>query len=111
MPHHWLWLLEISAQDAVIFSIVADNKEVFPWLDANKINYHMQKLNIHDPLPIAAKNTDPSTPLTPTQEMCLVSQRTRMPRPCDFVVFCFVRCLKITGKKSSQVLDDVSSLK
>jgi len=48
-----------------ISSIVADNKEAFPWLDANKINYHMQKLNIHDLLPVADENTDPSMLLTP----------------------------------------------
>jgi len=48
-----------------ISSIVADNKEAFPWLDANKINYHMQQLNIHDSLPIAAENTDSSMSLTP----------------------------------------------
>ena len=30
----------------IISSIIADNKEAFPWLDANKNNYHMQKLKI-----------------------------------------------------------------
>jgi len=47
-------------------SIVEDNKEAFLWLDANKSNYHMQKLtNIHDSLPVPAKNTNPSMLLTP----------------------------------------------
>jgi len=49
-----------------ISSIIEDNKEAFPWLDANKIKYHMQKLtNFHDPHPYPAENTDPSMSLTP----------------------------------------------
>jgi len=49
-----------------ISSIAEDNKEAFPWLDANKINYKMQKLtNIHDPLPIPAEDADSSMSLTP----------------------------------------------